>query len=340
VLKNIHISVEAGKITFTTTNLELGVQHTVRGKTEEDGSCLVPAKLFLDLVSLLPEGTVTVTLEESGLRIATADTSSSLHTIPEADFPIIPSLENPKNEVEFLISDFVEGLKKTQFSVGRNEQRPQFQGVLLVLDGQTVCFAATDGFRLAEAKGKIATQEGRVQCIVPTSAAQEIFRMLGSLSGSVKMALGENQACFLFDQTVVTTRLVEGDFPEYESLFPVGGTEHVVAVSALSKAVKATALFSRGGSSSIGVTGNADGSLDVHAESSEVGFHRTKVPATGPAGTGESITLNARYLLDILAVADGKVVVHLLNADRPVLVTPYEAAEGNNWRYLIMPIRG
>lgn len=344
VLKNVLLKTENGVLNVSATNLESGVVHSVRGKVEEEGECLVPAKLLTDLVPLLPPGKLELELKEDGLLVKTEQAESTLRNVPVEDFPVIPDVADNTTEIKIGCELLKNMLQQTVVAVGKVEQRPQFSGVYLKTIEDSLVAVATDGFRLSEASVKLAGAiTGECKVIIPTATVQEVVRALGMQNDeelTVSIVVNENQIQFKLGSTVITSRVIEGDYPDYEPLFPKEDGSHViVSAIALGRAIKATALFSKVGMTDVSLKlPTKAGGVIVFSENGDVGAHRTEVPGEG-LGESVSVVLNARYLQDGVNVLPGDgVKLKVIAGDRPVMVEPVEESPINS-RYLVMPIR-
>lgn len=341
VLSNVLLKIEDKALNLMATNLEMGLQYAVRGKVEEDGESLVPARLLLELVPLLPAGPLTITTNEQGILIRTKKETTVLRTSPAVDFPIIPTIDQPISTTELPLMQFKTAIAQVSIATGKIEQRPELNGLYLQLDGKNVTVTATDGYRLAEASLTLTQKAARqLKIIIPSEAADEVERVLAAAEGEpgATLTTTESQICLMAGSSRLTSRVINGDYPDYLPLFPSqSATTCRFDRSEFTRTVKAALLFSRAGASDIKLATGVN-ELIVSAESSDVGTFRTTVPAAvnGPA---LDLALNARYLLDGLNVAGGaEAILTFTASDRPVLLTP--AVVGDvSLRYLIMPIR-
>lgn len=342
ILSNVLLKATKNSLILTATNLEAGIQHIVRGKIEEEGECLIPARLLLDLLPLLPGGPLTIKVTERGLGITTEKAKTTLHTTPSADFPIVPNISNGTT-IMIPRQAMIEAINMTAFATGHVEQRPQFSGVLFSILEKTIVLVATDGYRLAEAIIKTPKNNIKTSFIVPLTTTQEVLRMLElpDQDETVSLVMGDNQIQFTCGSTQITSRLIDGEYPDYLPLFPEKPmTECQATKIELTRAVKAAGLFSRLGMSDVVLDIAPNSSkIEVYAENAEVGSHHMTVDSKAN-GQVVAITLNSRYLLDGLSAVNGSLVVlQLTGNDRPLLLLPQEESSAVSYRYLLMPIK-
>jgi DNA polymerase III subunit beta len=345
VLGNVLLKTEGGNLTLSSTNLEVAVSTVVRGKTDTDGEYTVPAKLFQDFVSLLPQGKVELVLIEEGLRVQAEGQETVIRGLPAAEFPLIPKLTKAKGVV-FSTEELRRAIGQ---AVSTSESRPELSGVSSWFGGRAgkgkVAFAATDSYRLAECVTAPAgdVQEGAI--IVPSRTMLEIGRILTSyrdelgVPEKVEWTTTENQLVMTYGQTELISRLIEGSFPDYHQIIPEQfKTQAVLDRAELMKAVRAASLFSRQGLYDVHLTFSpADGSVTV--KSADQGTGKTSSVLHGDVtGVEAQLTVNFRFVMDgLAAMMTPKVRLQLNDAMSPMLILP----EGGNdaYRYLVMPIR-
>ncbi len=341
VLSNISLKTVHGAVVFTATNLEAGIIHTMRGKVSEDGECLVPSRLLLDLVPLLAEGPIEAALTAEGLTLVTENTTSTLRIHPVADFPIIPTVDEDIKPMAVSRSSLVTALASVIGAAGKAENRPQFNGVLFNIDEKELTLVATDGFRLAEAKITLAKSASRARAILPLATAQEVARILssGEEDETVELRLAENQMKISTSTSAIISRLIEGDYPDYVPLFPTQATtEVVIETNVLSRALKASTLFSRAGLATVAlVIDPSQKTVQVSSENGDVGAHTTTLTCN-VEGDEVRTVVNTRYVLDGLQNTSGRARLGFTAGDRPLLITP-EKDSDVRYRYLVMPIR-
>ena len=345
VLGNVLLKAEGGSLRMSGTNLEMAVSTSVRGKGDVEGEYTVPAKLFLDYVSLLPQGKVELELVEEGLRITAEGQETIMRGMPAAEFPLIPKLTK-EGGVKFNVEDLRRAIGQVAFAVSVSESRPELSGVACFFGDGTVAFVATDSYRLAE---RVVTPKGgvsEVRLIVPARAMLEIGRILQSykdelgLPEEAEWSMAENQLLLSYGQTELVSRLIEGSFPDYQQIIPeTFRTTAVLDRAELQKAVRAASLFSRQGLYDVHLEFSpSDGTVTVR--SADQGTGKTAKTVSGDVtGEGGNVTVNFKYVGDGLsAMSTSKVKLSLNDAMSPMLVLP-EGDGAEAYRYLVMPIR-
>ena len=348
VLGNVLLKTEAGSLRLSTTNLELTVNCAVRGKVEVEGEYSVPAKLFLDYVSLLPSGKVELVLSEEGLEVRSGEQETVLKGMSASEFPISPKLV-VSQPYEVSATNLKRAISQVAFAVSTSENRLELMGVACFFGGVAgsgnLALAATDSYRLAERLIEVHGNATEARYIVPAKSFMEVSRILGSykdeltMTELVKLSFTENQMVMSFGNVDLISRLIEGSFPDYKPLIPMQAkTEAVVSRIELQKAVRAASLFSRQGIFDIHVQFDpAAGTCTIQSADQGTGKTKTalKAAVTGDANT---VMLNFRYLMDgLAAMGSDKIHIKQIDSMNPLLLLPEETTE--KYLYVVMPIR-
>lgn len=352
ILNNVLIKVEDKSIQLATTNLEIAVTVQVRGKVDEPGECTLPSRLLADYVGLLTGDRVDLAADGEAATVSSGSSRTKIKGLPSSEFPLIPKVSRDSS-FRVLVGDFRRAVSRVIFAVSPNESRPEISGVLLRFspDGPngTLIFAATDSYRLAEAR--VALHEGgkpagERSVIVPARTLAEVQRILSSQKdgpdspATLEISLSDSQILFVYDAVEVVSRTIEGNYPEYRAVIPdKARTFAVLSRDQLVKAVKAAALFSRTGLYDVHFTYEPSaGTLKLSATDSQVGEQEAVLTPTEIKGDQNTITLNYRYLLDGLNAMDlSEVKLQVIDANAPCLITPQTATA--DYLYLVMPIK-
>ncbi len=345
ILNNILIKAEKGNIELISTNLEIGVIHQLRGKIETDGQFTVDSKLITEYVNLL-NGSGKVKLEEKDgeLKLECGSYKTKIKGDLAKDFPLIPVI--PKDAYfSCQIIDLRKALNSVIFAVSTSENRVELTGVLFSFLKDKLSLAATDSYRLAESEISVVNKGAKdnIKVIVPAKTAQEILRILNSLDLSslesevdVKIYITENQILFTVDSVDLISRLINGHYPDYKQIIPTQSqTEISVERGELTRAVKASALFSKTGINDVTLKFSKN-KIIVSAFSGASGESQAEIEATVTGGDNE-ITINYRYLIDGLNNISGDLVrIGILNSNTPCVL---RAEKDDSYLYIVMPIR-
>ncbi len=346
ILGNVLMKTENGGLKLSTTNLEMAVSAMVRGRVEQAGEFTVPAKLLQDYISLLPAGKVELILNGDGLEVRADGSTTTVRGMPSSEFPLIPRLTK-EGGYRLKAEELRGAIGQVAFAVSGSESRPELGGVACYFNGENsgkLVMAATDSYRLAERVSDLDTgsSQADVKCIVPAKAMQEIGRILTAYSDdmglpeAVEWAMTESQMVITYGNVELISRLIEASFPDYRQIIPTQfKTTGTMARVELAKAIRAASLFSRQGLFDVHFE-FSDGSLKVSSSDTGTGAHSTALKAV-VEGDANKVTMNYRYIADgLAAIGKDKVTIRLIDGMNAVVVTP---AEGEGYRYIVMPIR-
>ncbi len=355
ILNNILFQVKEKTIKLSATNLEIGISCLIRGKVEEDGDFTVQARLLADYIGLLPKDKVDLAApNEAGegqdqiLEVKCKNSSTKIKGQSAADFPLIPQIEK-KNPYVLSYDAFKKAISQVIFAVSVNETRPEINGISFNFNGNFLTMAATDSYRLAEKKIEIKGQatEGERKIIVPVKTLQEVLRILGgfkdasSLSDieNIEIYLAENQILFVLDNVELISRLVEGQYPDYQQIIPQkANTKALVDAAEFIKATKTTSLFARSGIYDISLDLSTNKSeIIISSTNSQLGESISSLSAKID-GDENKIVVNYRYLLDGLQNIDSdQIEIKVIDGSNPCVIRPSKKDE--DYLYIIMPIK-
>ena len=349
VLSHVLIKTDGGNLTLSTTNLELAVSTSVRGRVEEEGEFTVPAKLFLDYVSLLPSGKVELVAKEDVLEVRADEKSTSIKGMPASEFPLIPKLAKGGG-YRLSAAKLRQAIGQVSFAVSTSESRPELSGVACFFHGGSagqnqLVMAATDSYRLAEKSVPLSAGSGltEMRCIVPARAILEISRILSVYSDDLAMPeeaewlLTESQLVLTFGKVELVSRLIEGSFPDYRQIIP-SQFRSVITVprGEVTKAIRAAALFARQGLFDVHFELAPEGLLKVSSADTGTGSHTTTLKVA-PSQEANRVTLNSKYVLDgLAAMTSDTVLFQMIDAMSPVVLKPVGQED---FQYVVMPIR-
>lgn len=341
ILGNILISTKKSKIFISSTNLEISASVQIGAKIEEEGEISIPAKVITDLISNLPKETINLESEKEQLKVSTSGFSSTILGMDSTDFPKVPNSINEERSISFSKKELSESLNKVTFSTSTDETRPILTGVLFILDKNSLSLVATDGFRLSKKIINIEKLSSeKKQVVIPKGILAEIGR--GIFEGEsilFELEEAEKQVVFGLEDTVLTSRLLEGDYPDFEKIIPSQSNIKVVLdKEELLRAVKLASIFAREAANVIKIKILKD-SIKVFAESGQAGSQETKVDAKieKEVNAEFEIAFNYRYLEDFLHSVTGEEVE--MNYLNPTSAGVFKDTSDPNYLHLIMPVR-
>ena len=336
ILNNILFKTENGLLKISSTNLEIAITTYVRCKIEEPGEIALPCKLFIDLVNNLPNKNISLTQEGNELKIETENYETKIKTLPADDLPQIPQNET---DLSFLINpeEFKNALEKVVHSASTNQTQLEICGVLFSLSDNKVKFVATDRYRLSEKIMYLKHSGVTKEVIVPAKTVFEICRLAGSEKKDMSVFLGSSQIVFNLGETMLLSRVIDGQYPDYNQIIPTTyNTKIVTNKKNLINALKTSGVFSQSSGSVNFSFSKQKQTVSLNTESSDLGKSLIELPSeiTGEDG---SMILNFRYLLDCLQVILGeKIIFKIINDSSPTVIS---SDEENGYLYLVMPIK-
>jgi DNA polymerase III subunit beta len=337
VLSGVRLELLGDALRAVGTDLDLTIAAEVTVGGEGDGVCVVPARLAADIVRALDAGTVVLDTGDDEVRISSGRSQFSVRTFPVDDFPRAAAPPLPTADVVTLdAAAFTDALRQVVRAASSDDARPILTGVLMSAEAGGLRLVATDSYRLAvrDIPGASVLREGQ-HVLVPSRALSELQRLLAS-GAEVTLQLGEHDATFQVGTTRLTTRLIEGEFPNYRQLIPDSYPNRVVvAKDALLDAVRRVKLLVRDATTPARLTLGPE-VMNLSVVSNEVGQASEDVDAKFE-GTDMTVAFNPTYLIEgVEAVAGDEVLLEIAGALRPAVVRGVGAEE---FLYLLMPVR-
>lgn len=341
ILGNILLSTRKSKIYVSSTNLEISACVQVGAKVETEGEISIPAKVIADLVSNLPKETIDLESEKEQLKISTSGFSSKVLGMDATDFPKVPNSVNEKNAITFSKKELTESLNKVTFSTSTDETRPILTGVLFVLDDGSLSLVATDGFRLSKKTVLLKEHKGDNKTVViPKGVLSEIGRGVFETDNILfDLEETDKQIIFSLGDTVLTSRLLEGEFPDFEKIIPKGSNVKIILdKEEFLRAVKLASIFARESANVVKIKALKD-SIKVFAESGAAGSQETKVDAKIIKDGSEDfeIAFNFRFLEDFLHSVEGEEVS--MEFTNSTAAGVFRDTGDSNYLHLIMPVK-
>jgi DNA polymerase III subunit beta len=337
ILAGILLHAAGGRLSLAATDMEISLRVSLDAQVEGEGSVVVPGRLLVDIVRLLPAGEVTIShrAEEGVVEVVCGAAAYRLHTYAAEDFPRLPEIDDG---TAFAVEKeaFVDTIARVSRSASRDESRPVLTGVLVRFEGSKLVMAATDSYRLSVKETGLSEAPGQeLEAIVPARALAELARIAQpGEPGTLQIGVQENQIVFGVEGVWLTARRIDGQFPNYKQLLPeTFEAEVTISREELLDVVRRTSLMAQR-KSPLRLRFE-EGELTVSAHTQDVGEARESLPISY-AGEPLEIGFNAEFLRDGLeSVSDESVRLKLISPLRPGLIH----GESDDFLYLIMPIR-
>ncbi len=343
-LSNVCLKTENNRLKITATNLETGIHYWLGAKIEKEGSLTVPAKTFLELITSLSAGRINLEVDKNTLIVNSDNGRASLMGIPASDFPQVPSFED-KQKIDLPIKNLNRAVTQVAFSASLDDSRPVLSGVLLTKRNDQLAMVATDGYRLS--LKKISQEFKKAQeelftkgILLPAKTLVEAVKLLGEEEGGDSFSLSltpkESQVIFSLPQAEIVSRLIEGDFPDFEKIIP-GQAKTVVTVDKeeLLGGIRTAAIFARESANIVRLEVAGD-RLKISANAPQVGDNLSTITAQ-IQGENLKIAFNVRFLLDFLSIVkDKEVVLEFSGALSPGV---FKVSKDKTFLHIIMPVR-
>lgn len=337
ILNNILLRTEGGRLLLAATNLEIASTQYIGAKIDSPGSITIPARLVSEFISSLPGGTVELEVKQDHLHITSGKFSSIINGVVADDFPELPTIDEAKSiQYEVNIEDLKKAINQTRIAVSSDVARPVLTGVLWHTYDGYLFLAATDGYRLAEKR--LMKSNSDLAVIVPASTLAEVNKSLNDNEKTVRILFDEEQVCFKTVDTEIISRLIDGKFPDYRQLIPTSvETEITINRVDFARITKVAALFAR--ESGGGITMNASKDnllLSIHSIASELGENTSE--ATAAVSADGQITLNSRYITEVLGVLSSEEITCTFNGKlAPCIIR--EHVKKPDYTHIIMPLK-
>ncbi|MEK7610268.1 MAG: DNA polymerase III subunit beta [Patescibacteria group bacterium] len=337
LLANVFLGAKDNKITVRATNLEVGIEITINARVSQSGTAVVKGSILNSFLSHLSgKDKVALSLNNDNLTITTPTNSATIKSYPSGDFPTLPTIKTSET-LELPAEDLIGGLRAVWYAASTSGIKPEINSVYWHQSGVDLVLAATDSFRLAEKKINLSpTNIKGLSLIVPARNTLEIIRSFENQTGSVAVSFDKNQLVIVGGEIYFTTRLIDGNFPDYQQIIPrQHETEVVILRQDWVNALKLANIFADKLSK---ISLNIDPKqqkIELMSRDSEIGNQESQLTAT-ITGDPVTVSLNARYLLEAMTSLMANTINLKLNgANKPVIMTGVGDA---SFTYLIMPL--
>jgi DNA polymerase-3 subunit beta len=341
ILSNVLIeAVEGGGLRLMATDLDLQIVETIEAQVETVGATTVSAHTLFDIARKLPEGSqVALEAADGKMAVNAGRARFNLSTLPRDDFPVIAEGDLPTS-FELPATLLRDMIDKTRFAISTEETRYYLNGIFIHVsdeDQPVLKAAATDGHRLARVTiPRPDGAEGMPDVIIPRKCVGELRKMLDELDGTVALALSDSKIRFGLGTAVMTSKLIDGTFPDYNRVIPTGNDKLLkIDPRSFEEGVDRVATIATEKTRAVKMALDAD-KITLSVTSPENGTAAEEVPGDY-SSEGFEIGFNARYLLDILGQVSGdSIEVHLADAAAPTLIRENDKAIA---LYVLMPMR-
>jgi len=343
ILSNILLKTEKGFLKISSTNLEIGLNIMVAAKIEKEGEASIKAKIFSDYISNLPNNKIFIEEKDSKVSIKCEGFKAVFLGSSPKDFPIIPAIKDKSKFIELQAEILRDAINKVINAVSVSDNRIELTGILFSFSKQNIKVVATDSFRLTEKTIKEVivnklTSENKKEnnFIIPQKTAQELLRILENKI-KVKIYLNEGQAFFETEDIYLVSRIIEGEYPDYEQIIPKSfKTKIHLDKTLFANAIKLSSLFSSKINDIKIKTNKKTNTLEVFSKDFELGETKSEVPIK-MEGNDMETAFNYKYLSDGLSnISENEIILELNDENQPGFL---KGKKDNDYFYIAMPLK-
>jgi DNA polymerase-3 subunit beta len=344
ILNNVKFETSKGKLLITATDLEIGINTWIEADVQSEGKITVPAKQLSEFINSVPNEKIDVELEKQSFKVTTTNNSAEFNTISVDDYPEIPTIEKEEPLLKINQDNLIEAVNRVAFAAATDNIKPVLAGILMEIDGSKVNFVGTDGLRLSRQVVELETgSEEDKSLLVPTKALQELAHIVIEIAeedSPVELYLikDRNQVLFRVGDVDLTSRLIDGEFPEYRPIIPTGfNTRCKVNRTDFLDALKVTNIIARSvlGNKIIMEINSKENSITMSASQSDVGSNKSTFEGD-IEGEDLKIAFSSRLLADILNHLQAENIV--FECSEPVKPGVFKVEDDENFVHLVMPM--
>jgi len=341
ILGNLLLTTTEGRLVISATNLEIGISYSLGAKIEEEGSVCLPAKEITEFVSFLAPGKIDMSLKDTMFQLSTANAQSSFATVSPQEFPQIPTAD-PQTLFTLDYSLLSQAVSQVSFSAAQDDSRPILTAILCQFHQDHLLFAATDGFRLSLVDHKLVNplvlpQDTAPVYLIPARTLTEVIRLSKSAQNiGIGLTSDRHQMVFVLDDIQLASRLIAGDYPDYQRIIPESfATKVYFNRDELIQSIKIASVFASQSANVVRFNVKSD-SVDITANAPQVGQNKVSVEAR-VEGEPLEIAFNYKFINDFLSSCKGQEVTLSLN--QPLTPGMFADQSSPHFTHIIMPVR-
>lgn len=334
ILSGILLEAEEGKLKLTGTDLEIGIKSSIDCDIIEEGSIVITSRIFGDIVRKLPDLPIDINVKDNNVHIICGNSKFNLIGQPSIDYPQLPEIfegsyfEIPKDLLKSMI-------RQTIFAAAQDETRPILTGALFETSNNSASLVAIDGYRLAVKKVPVSVNED-IKVVIPAKTLNEVNKILEDDDAEVKISCTQGNVIFNFGDTIITSRLLEGQFLNYNDIIR---NEYKLKIRVktrdLQECLERASLLAREGKNNLVKLDISDDRLII-TSNSEIGNVYEELPIK-LEGNDIKIAFNSKYILEgIKAIDSEEIVMDMISNVNPCIIRP---VEDNSYTYLVLPVR-
>ncbi|MEK7176996.1 MAG: DNA polymerase III subunit beta [Patescibacteria group bacterium] len=336
VLSGLYLDARANSLSIKATNLDLGISISIPVKVVEPGIVVVPAQVITSFISSLSKDrSITINTKGQVLEVKTSSNKTSIKTLSGEDFPVIPEIDEDKS---FLIParDLIFGIRSVVYAAAVGSIKPELASVSVKYDGEFLVFAATDSFRLAEKKIRVKKAPNFKHILIPQKNATEIIKIFDKGEEEISVSLEEHQMALRSQNIYLTSRVVEGNFPDYKQIIPKEITSKAVLLKQdLINSLKTSLIFSDTFNQLSFKLSPKAKNFEIESKNSSVGENTHNLDAV-LEGSDLSININHKYFTDCFqSITTDSISLDFSGQAKPIIV---RGVGDTSFLYLVMPM--
>ncbi|MEI6843614.1 MAG: DNA polymerase III subunit beta [bacterium] len=336
ILSCVLLEANNSTLTIKATNLDLGIEINIPVKVIKPGMVAVSGSVLNNFISNISNDK-NIILEEVGgnIKVSTKHSQSLIKAFPTDDFPSIPKVSK-ENQFKMNVGDLTKGFKSVAYSASVSTIRPTLSSIMMYPEEETVIFVATDSFRLAEKKVKVKKHKDFGQILIPFKNVSEIIRVFEDIKDEVDVVLNKNQIALEYDGIYLTSRVIDGTFPDYKQIIPKEiKTEVVLLKQDLVSALKISNIFSDKFSQVVFTISPKEKIFKIATKNMDVGENISNLDAV-LKGDDITVSFNYKYIIDCFQSIDSdSISLNFSDMNRPMVVT---GVGDKSFTYLVMPM--
>jgi len=344
ILNNVKFEASKGKILITATDLEIGISTWIGADIQSEGKITVPAKQLAEFINSIPNEKVDVELDKQTFKVSSPNNNAEFNTIGTEDYPEIPTIDKEKPLLKISQEDLIKAVNRVAFAAATDNIKPVLAGMLMEIDGSKVNFVGTDGLRLSRQIIELEsdTQESK-SLLIPVKAMQELAYIMSEISdeaSAVELYLikDRNQILFRVGDVDLTSRLIDGEFPEYRPIIPTGfNTKCEIKRSDFLDSLKVTNIIARSvlGNKIIIQIDSKEGTITMSASQSDVDSNQSTFSGE-MEGENIEIAFSSRLLTDVLNHLQSEEI--LFECSEAIKPGVFKVKDDENFIHLVMPM--
>lgn len=333
-LNAILIEVKKNTLTLRATNLDVGIEVIIPVKGESDGIVAVPGSVLLQ-TALSARGNIDIELVHENVKVKSEGGETVIKAVPHEDFPTIPRISEGKT-VTIDADTFIKGFRSVLHSASQSAIKPELSSIFLYTEGGKLYFVATDSFRLAEKAIPLKKADALESLLIPVRNVADIVHTLDIANEEVTLSYNKNQVAFVFGGVYMTSRLVDGTFPDYQAIIPKNfSTEVTLLKQDLMDALKKANIFANKFSQVYFSLDPKKQKFTIRAENPDVGETKEDVRAT-LSGDSLEISFNQKYVFDVFqSIHTDSISLSFSGLGKPVII---QGVSDTSFLYLVMPM--